>query len=335
MDGPRHRVVVTQKYFDDAAIAYLVDHGCEVQVVDLPGGADKDATHNELAEWLSGANGWIVGHARVTRDLLLELPDLLVVSRRGVGYDRVDLAAVKDLGRVATIAAGSSAETVADQAIGLMLAVGRRFGVGQGVVAEGKWDIPVGTDLFEKTVGVVGYGRIGSRVVRRLRSFEAEILVTGTREDLAVAEAEGFEYVPLADLLRRSDYLTLHTPLNAETRFLIRDETIAQMKPSGIVINTARGGLVEDRHLFEALQEGRLGGAGLDVFVGESDPTYAAVTADLASLPNVVAQPHSGASTNEALQRTNFLAARNVVAVLSGCDPAAECIVADGRGIKA
>jgi D-3-phosphoglycerate dehydrogenase len=298
----------------------------------LPAGkADGDVPESMLREWLQGAAGWIVGHARVTRELLSALPDLKIVSRRGVGYDRVDVSAIRDLGRVATIAAGGNDATVADQTIGLMLALGRRFREGQAGIARGSWAIPLGTDLYRKTVGVVGLGRIGRSVVKRLVAFDCRVLVHAPRQDAQLAAQLGFEYADLNTVLRQSDYLSLHAPLTPETRFLIREETIRLMKPTAFVINTARGGLVEDRDLLAALKGQRLAGAGLDVFMSESDPSYQPVTLELASLPNVVAQPHSGASTREGLDRTNMIAARCVVAVLNGADPPTECIVADGR----
>jgi D-3-phosphoglycerate dehydrogenase len=325
------RVVVTQRFFDEKAIAYLQANGCEVIIADLPPGkGDGDVPADTLLQWLDGAAGWIVGHARVTRDLLKALPKLRVISRRGVGYERVDTAAVKQLGRVATIAAGGNDATVADQAIGLMLALGRRFREGQANVAKGSFAIPLGTDLYRKTVGVVGLGRIGASVLKRLKGFDARILVHAPRRD-ENAIADGARYVDLPTLLSQSDYVSLHAPLTAETRFMIRDETIRLMKPGAFVINTARGGLVEDRDLLSALKNQRLAGAGLDVFVSESDPGYADVTRELAALPNVIAQPHSGASTREGLDRTNMVASQCVVAVFDGLRPPPQCIVADGR----
>lgn len=327
-----HKVVVTQRFFDAETVAYLRTHGCEVVIAELPPGkADGDIPPEMLLGWLKGAAGWIVGHARVTRELLTDLPELRVISRRGVGYDRVDVAAVRDLGRVATIAAGANDATVADQAIGLMLGLGRRFREGQQALSEGSWAIPVGTDLYRKTVGIVGFGRIGRSVAQRLTGFEATVLVHTPRRDEELARKSGYVYVELPEILSRSDYLTLHAPLTPDTRFLIRDERIAQMKPTAFVINTARGGLIEDRDLLAALKSKRLAGAGLDVFVSESDPTYKGVTRELVALPNVIAQPHAGASTHEGLNRTNRMAAECVVGVLEGTAVPPQCIVADGR----
>lgn len=331
--GPEaRRVVVTQRFFDAQSVSYLRSHGCDVVIAPLPAGqADGDVPRETLLQWLNGAAGWIVGHARVTRDLLHELPHLQIISRRGVGYERIDVAAVRDLGRVATIAAGGNDATVADQAIGMMLALGRRFREGQQVMSDGSWAIPLGTDLYRKTVGVVGLGRTGRSVVKRLTGFEARVLVHAPRRDEALARASGFEYVDLPEILSRSDYLTLHAPLTSDTRLLIREERIAQMKPTAYVINTARGGLVEDRDLLEALVSSRLAGAGLDVFMSESDPTYEDVTRQLVALPNVIAQPHAGASTREGLVRTNMVAAQCVAAALNGTRVPPECVVADGR----
>ena len=326
------RVVVTQRFFDDATIGYLEARGCEVAVADLPPGkGDGDFTQAELEALLAGAAGWIVGHARVTRGLMAALPDLKIVSRRGVGYERVDLEAARDLGKVVAIAAGGNDASVADHAIALMLAVGRRFRESQANMLDGTWSILMGSDLYRKTVGVVGVGRIGRSVVQRLRGFEAEVLVHSRSRDDAWAAANGVTYTDMPTLLARSDVVTLHAPLTPDTRLLIDADALAAMKPGAILINTARGGLVDDAALLEALQRGRLGGAGLDTFVSESDPALKPVTDALLALPNVVGTPHAAASSREGLDRTNLVAAQSVVAVLEGRDPARGCVVADGR----
>jgi D-3-phosphoglycerate dehydrogenase len=141
----------------------------------------------------------------------------------------------------------------------------------------------------------------------------------------------GLTYVDWPTLLRQSDYVSVNAPLTPETRFLIDKAAIAQMKHSAIVINTARGGLVKDSDLLEALKAGTLAGAGLDVFVSESDPTYQDVSDALIALPNVVATPHAAASSREGLDRTNMVAARCVVTVLNGLRPPPECVIVDGR----
>ncbi len=326
------RVVVTQRFFDDTSLSYLKSQNCEVSIVDLPPGkGDGDLTQQELVGVLTGAAGWVVGHARVTRALLEALPELKIISRRGVGYERVDAEAARELGKVVAIAAGGNDASVADHTIGLMLAVARRFREQQANMINGDWSILMGSDLDRKTVGIIGLGRIGKSVVKRLRGFEARILVHAPRPDRAFSDANPLEYVALTDLLERSDYITIHAPLTAETRFLIDERAMTLMKPGAFVINTARGGLVQDAHLLAALKSGKLGGAGLDVFVSESNADFKDVTDELIALPNVIATPHSGASTREGLDRTNMVASKSVVAVLNGGSPASQCIVVDGR----
>ncbi|GAO53296.1 phosphoglycerate dehydrogenase [Novosphingobium sp. MD-1] len=332
MPPSRRRVVVTQRFFDQATIDYLEQAGCEVVQADLPPGqADGNLSHDELVRHLAGAAGWIVGHARVTRELMAALPDLRIVSRRGVGYDRVDLAAAGDLGKVVCIAVGGNHESVADHTLALMLAVGHRFRETQARMIGGDWSILLGTDLYRKTVGVIGPGRIGRSVVQRLAGFEAEVLVHGGSPDAGYAARSGVTWVDLDELLVRSDYVTIHAPLTPETRFIIDAGALARMKPAAFLINTARGGLVDDAALLDALRNGVIAGAGLDVFLSEADPAFKPVTQALLELPNVIATPHSGASSREGLDRTNMVAARCVVAVLDGGDPPAECVVADGR----
>ena len=332
MNSGSRRVVVTQRFFDEASIAFLQAAGCEVAVAELPAGqADGGLSHDQLVGLLEDADGWILGHARVTRELVAALPKLSVISRRGVGYERVDLEAARDLGRVVTIAAGGNDASVADQAIGMMISLGRRFREAQGQMIGGSWSILIGSDLYRKTVGVVGLGRIGRSVVKRLSGFEARVLVATSRPDPDYAAQTGVTFTDVPTLLRESDYVTIHAPLTPATRHMVNAESLATMRPGAIVINTARGGLVSDADLLAALTNGRLGGAGLDVFESESDPAMQPVTDALIALPNVVAAPHAGASTREGLERTNMIAARCVVDVFEGRDPPVECVVADGR----
>lgn len=328
---PDRQVVVTQRFFDAETIAYLRGNGCEVAIANLPPGvADGALDQAQLVDLLKDAAGWIVGHARVTRELMAALPGLKIISRRGVGYDRIDLDAARALGKVVCIAAGGNDASVADHTLALMLAVGHRFRETQSRMIDGDFSILTGHDVFGKTVGIVGMGRIGRSLVRRLQGFDCRILAV-TRGDLPPDTASSIEKVDLDMLVRESDYISLHAPLTEETRFLFDAARIAQMKPTAYLVNTARGGLVDDRALLAALEAGVIAGAALDVYVSESDPAFRDVTDALIRLPNVIATPHSAASTHEGLARTNMVAARSVVAVLDGGDPASECVVADGR----
>jgi D-3-phosphoglycerate dehydrogenase len=325
-------VVVTQRFFDPAAIAYLEANGCSVHIVDLPQGqADNQLTRATLHGLLSGADGWIVGHAAVDHDLLAPLGRLQVVARRGVGHERIDLAAIRALGKVATIAVGGNDACVADHVLGMMLALGHRMRDAQSRMSGGDWTIVPGHDLYRKKVGIVGLGRIGRAVVQRLRGFEADIFVVTPSPARADGQENKIRYVDLETMLAECDYVSLHAPLTQATRLMIDAAAMRRMKPGAFLLNTARGGLVDDAALLAALQSGQIAGAGLDVFQSETDPALHEVTRALLALPNVVATPHSGASTHEGLERTNLIAARCVVAVLDGSSIPASCLVADGR----
>ena len=332
MSGGKRRVVVTQRFFDPAAIACLEAAQCEVEIADLaPGQADADLSPSQLHALLDGAAGWIVGHAVVNDALLRPLPRLQVIARRGVGYERLDLDAIRALGKVATVAVGGNDACVADRVLAMMLALGHRLRESQERMEGGNWGILPGTDLYKKKVGIIGLGRIGRGVVRRLSGFDARVFASVPHPDLAYGYEQGISYVGIEELLEQCDYVSLHAPLTPATRHLIDAAALTRMQPEAFLINTARGGLVDDRALLAALAAERLAGAGLDVFESESDPARADVTRALLTLPNVVATPHSAASTRDGLARTNMLAARSVVAVLDGGMPPPECVIADGR----
>ena len=315
--------------FDAAALDFLRASRCELV---LPTKPEARLSSDEFKALLAGVEGWILGPApHVTREFAAAVPDCRIFARRGVGYDRLDVGALRDLGRVVAIATGGNDASVADAAVGLMLAVGRRMREQQIAMLAGDWAIRVGTELFRRTVGIVGMGRSGRALVQRLKGFEAEILAVTPHPDHAWGKAEGVVFTDLATLLARADYVSLHAPLTPSTRHLIGRAQLAAMKPGAILINTARGGLVDDTALLEALQADRLGGAGLDVYEGESEAAMKPVAEALLALPNVVGTPHSAGSTREGLARTNMIIARTVVAVLDGTAPPAGCVIADGR----
>ena len=323
------KVVVTPPNFDEAALDYLRAQGCEPV---LPAKPEAQHSEDDLRALLAGAQGWIIGpSAHVTRDLVAALPACRVFARRGVGYERLDIISIKEAGRIAAIATGGNDASVADAAVGLMLAVGRRLREQQNAMLSGDWSIRVSTDLYRKTVGIIGMGRSGRALAQRLKGFEAILLAVTPRPDLVWGETQGVAFTDLARLLRDSDYVSIHAPLSAQTRHLIGATQLAAMKPGAILINTARGGLVDDRALLDALRSGHLGGAGLDVYEGEADPELKPVAQALLALPNVVGTPHSAASTREGLARTNMIIARAVVALLDGTEPPEGCVIADGR----
>lgn len=324
------RVLFSQRFLDDGTRALLSASGIRVEEASLVlGQSDADLSPDELTRMLDGVEGWIVGHVRIDRALLRRIPSVKVIARRGVGSEKVDLAAAAELGKVVTIARGGNEETVADHALALMLSLGRRIVESQEGIKAGLWSILAGTDLYRKTVGLVGFGSIAQKVARRLRGFEVTVLATSRQRDRGAED--GVEFVDLDSLLARSDYVSLHTPQNPTTMGLIGASALARMKPGAFLVNTARASAVDESALLDALRSGRLKGAALDVLAAETDPAQRPLAEALLKLPNVVITPHAAASTDESLARTNRIAAQSVIDVLEGRSPRPECIVADGR----
>ncbi|MEQ4720489.1 D-glycerate dehydrogenase [Nonomuraea sp. B19D2] len=249
-------------------------------------------------------------------------PGLRVVANTAVGYDNIDVAAATERGVRVTNTPGVLDGATADLAFALILATSRRVLDGDRLIREGTpwiWGprMMLGIDLSAgATLGVVGYGRIGRAVARRARAFDMSVLATPTSSPLTDEDRLGVEFVPLPELLGRSDVVTLHCPLTPETRHLINAAALRRMKPTAILVNTARGGIVDERALIEALRSGALAAAGLDVF--EDEPR---VDPELAKLPNTVLTPHIGSAGTATRERMCGLSVANAAAVLAGRAP--------------
>ena len=254
--------------------------------------------------------------------LLAEAPHLRVVANMAVGYDNLDAAAAAAAGVWATNTPGILHETTADLAFALLLAAARNVVRSERAAREGGWrtwsptDF-LGHDVTGATLGIVGLGEIGRAVARRALGFGMEVLAA-TRTPRPEVERElGVERVPLPELLARSDFVTLHVPYGPETEHLIGAPEFAAMKETAILVNTARGGVVDQDALVEALRTGAIGGAALDVTVPEPLPAGH----PLYDLPNVVVTPHIGSASHATRARMAEMAARNIIAVLAGEDP--------------
>jgi D-3-phosphoglycerate dehydrogenase len=246
---------------------------------------------------------------------------LKVLAVRGVGYDSVDVEAATQRGLPVLVAPGFT-ESVADYTFGLMLGVARQVAQADRLVRAGRWEVLVSTNIWGKTLGIIGLGRIGKAVARRARGFEMPILATDVVQDEAFAQQYGVTYVALAELLQRADIVSINAPLSQGTRHLIDAPALRLMKPTAFLINAARGGLIDEAALAAALREGKIAGAGLDVFHDEplrQNPFH--------GLENVVLSPHLAAYSREGLRETGVLAALGVVAVLEGRRPDAAMLV--------
>ena len=248
-------------------------------------------------------------------------PGLRVVANFAVGYDNVDVTACEQRGVVVTNTPDVLTNATAELTVALMLATARRLGEGERLVRAGGWTgwepgQLLGRELSGATVGIVGLGRIGTRVAQLLQGFEVELLYTARSRRPDAERRLGARHAGLDDLLARSDFVTLHVPLSPATRHLIDRRRLEQMKRGAILVNTARGGLVDAGALAGAIGEGHLGGAGLDVY--EQEPR---VPPALAELEQVVLAPHIGSATATARDAMARLVADNVIAVLEGRAP--------------
>lgn len=305
-----HRVLIATRTFGSTSAApwdILAAAGCECVRLDITTAGDA-----ELAAALGSVDAAIVGSRPITAPMIEGSEHLKVIAMHGVGVDHIDRAAARAKGIVVANAPGANASSVADLALGLMLAVAMRIPQQNLELQRGRWPTSVGTELWQKTLGIVGLGQVGRGVAQRARGFEMTILGFDPYVPQAAFEELGVRSVDLDELFAGSDFVSLHAPSTPETDNLINAERLAAMKSTAFLINTARGDLVDESALYVALTTGAIAGAGLDTHAHEPPLDDRLVT-----LPNVVATPHIGAHTEEAVTRASVMAAQNVVAVLS------------------
>lgn len=280
-------------------------------------------TEDELAEALPGVFATIAGSEPYNDRTLGAADELRVVARMGVGYDKVDVAAATRHGVAVAMAFGTNHEAVADHAFALTAALASRLLPYHRKVLDGGWGGDVHASLWRATVGIVGLGRIGRAFARRCRGFEMRVLAYDAVPDAAYAEAEGIEMVPLERLFREADFVSVHAPLTPESAKLVDRERLALMKPGAYLVNTSRGGLVDEEALIEALEAGRIAGAGLDVFATEPLPA----DSPLRKLPNVVLTPHCAGNNAVSLVAMLERCIASITAVAEGRSPGDEFLL--------
>lgn len=266
---------------------------------------------DELAEAIASADGLVVrSETKVSAQLLDAAARLRVIGRAGVGVDNIDVPAATQRGVVVMNAPDGNTMTTAEHAIALLLALARRVPQGDASLKAGRWERKkfVGVELRGKTLGVVGLGRIGRVVASRALGFEMRVVAFDPFVVPEQLREQGVEIASLEEVCARADFVTVHTPLTPETRGIIGAREFARMKQGVRVINCARGGLVDERALYEAIKDGRVAGAALDVFEEEPPPA----DHPLLSLEEVVATPHLGASTKEAQEGVAVIVAEQM-----------------------
>ena len=261
-------------------------------------------------------DAFMVGLDRVTRETMVASQNLKIVSKYGIGTDNIDKAAATELGIVVTNTPGASKIAVGELAIGLMFALRRYIPLHNGWVKTGNWDHLMGTEVVGTTMGIVGLGNIGKEVVTRAKGLGMKVMASDPYWDEAYARQYEVERASLPELFSKADVITLHIPATPETVGMIGERELAMMKPDAILINTARGELVDQDALYQALKSKRLGGAALDVWPKEP-PTGN----PLLELDSVIATPHTGGETVESRPRLSGMCTDNALDLLGGGKP--------------
>lgn len=293
--------------------------GCEI--VFNPHG--RTHTEAELVALLGGVVATIAGTEPYTERVFAAAPQLKVVARSGVGHDAIDLAAATRHGVAIAMGFGTNHNAVADFAFSLMAALASKLIPYHALVAEGRWQRSAHMPLWQATSGIIGLGRIGQALARRCRGFDMRVLAYDVLPDAGFARQHGVGRVDLATLFEQADFVSVHAPHTAATDKIVSRERIALMKPTAFLVNTARGGLVDEAALAEALREGRIAGAGLDVFEVEPLPPGS----PLRDLPNVVMTPHCAGSSIDAIAAMAGRCVDNVLALMQGHDPGADYVL--------
>jgi phosphoglycerate dehydrogenase-like enzyme len=273
----------------------------------------------ETREKLVGFDALLAGGENLNASTMDNAESIKIIARNGVGFDKVDLDYCTGRGIVVTNTPGAMADAVADHAFALLLGLTRQLVLGdRRVKGEDTYDVPIGEDLSAMTLGLIGCGHIGAEVVHRALGFKMRVLVHDPWIDEAKIRAMGAEPADRDQLLAQSDAITLHAPLTGANHQMVNAEFLGQMKEGSYLINTARGGLIDEAALIAALRSDHLAGAGLDCQATEPPQ---GISLELVRLDNVLAQPHSGSKTLAARKRMALVAARAIADILQGKVP--------------
>ena len=274
---------------------------------------EKPLSEDDLIPLLSGCTGFIAGLDSITRKVIENAPDLKVISRYGVGVDQVDLKAAREKGIDVCNTPGTNSNAVADLTFGMLLSIARRIPLLNRKTKEGEWVRSTGFELGGKTIGILGLGAVGREVAKRAAGFSMKIMAYDPFMNREYAQANGITAADFNSVVEKADIISLHLPLMDETRHIISADIMKTMKKGVVIINTARGGLIDEKAAYELLVSGHLGGLGLDAF--ETEPPG---PSPLFELDNVVVTPHTGAHTGEATAAMAAVSVKNLIDVLSG-----------------
>jgi len=273
----------------------------------------KTLTKQQMMELCKDVDGIIVGIDPMDEEVLRSAQKLKAISKYGVGLDNIDLKVAEELGIIISRAEGANTRSVAELTIGLLFAISRSIPKTVTDVKVGKWDRTIGVELLEKTVGIIGLGAIGREVAKMSASLGMKIMAYDPYfNDVELAKAMNVTMTDITEVLEKADFVTLHLPLNKGTNKMINREALSKMKQTAYLINTARGELVDEDALYDALESGTIAGAAQDVF-SQEPPTN---DNKLLSLNNFILTPHIGAYTKEATERMVVTSAKNLMEML-------------------
>ena len=271
-------------YYVMEPVEYLKKHGCEVELA--PQG--KKLREDDLVAYAAGADAMVVGIEKITGRVIQAGKKLKVIAKHGAGVDNIDMETATKNKIVVTSAPGANSDAVADMTFGLFLALARKIPYADQSVKGGGWPRFVGTGINQKTLGIIGVGQIGKKVAKRALGFDMKVLVYDVVKDDAFAETIGATYVTLDEIYTNADFISIHVPLIEATRNMISAREFGLMKKGTFLVNVARGGVVDEKALFDALKENKIAGAACDVFTQEPP----AKGNPLLTLENVIATPH-------------------------------------------
>ncbi|WP_407380019.1 phosphoglycerate dehydrogenase [Methanobrevibacter sp.] len=281
---------------------------------------DTSITPEELVKTIGEYHGIIVrSRTKVTKEVIDNADNLKIIARAGVGVDNIDLDAATEKGIMVVNSPESTSITVAEHTMGLLLSMARKLSIADKSVKESKWEKKkfMGVELRNKTLGVIGMGRIGSQVVNRCKAFEMDAVAYDPYLPEEVANQMGVELTDLETVLKRADFITIHVPLTPETKHLISYDEFEIMKDGAFITNCARGGIIDEEALYDALKNEKIGGAALDVY--EEEPP--AEDSKLFELDNIVLTPHIAASTKEAQRDAAIIVADEIIDLFKGGTP--------------
>lgn len=293
-------------------IQRLEEAGCEV----IPNGVGRAYRAHELKDALVGVDAIITGTDELTAEIINGADRLKTIAKHGIGLETIDLAAARAKGIVVSATPQASSDSVADLTLALLLALARKIIPAHLNTVSGGWKAYTGMELRDKVLGIIGLGRIGQQVCRRAQGFGMQVIAYDPYADQRFAEAHQVKLVSMAEVLARADVVTLHLPAEQVACPLLGAAELAAMKPGALLLNTARGVLVDEDALADALRRGHLGGAGIDAFVQEPP-----VGSPLLELENVVLTPHIGGRTHDGLRRMGEQTIENVLRALRGEPP--------------